>query len=124
MVALLIALPLVAIPQPARADIGDEPSSGTKTSGDSVGQADDADKPKDPSLLDKNAADAAVAKDKKAAAPVGPPFYEKWQFWAITAVVVVGVIGLIWAGQQIAHQASGGDVRPCNEMFTACFGGN
>jgi hypothetical protein len=118
-VALLVTLPLLAIPQTARAaDVGDEPSA--KASGDSVGQAEDTDKPKDPSLLDKNAADAALAKQKQA--PVGPPFYERWQFWAITGAVVVGVVALIFAGQAISHQVSGGDVRPCNMDFTACFG--
>ena len=121
-VALLVTLPLVAVPQVVRAaDLGEEPSSGAKKSGgDSVGQADDADKPKDPSLLDKNAADAATAKQKQI--DTGPPFYEKWQFWVIAGAVVVGAIAAIWAGQQISHQIGGGDVRPCNSTFTACFG--
>lgn len=123
MIALLVTLPLVAVPQVVRAaDLGEEPSGGanaTKSGGD-VGQADDTDKPKDPSLLDKNAADAAVAKQKQVDA--GPPFYEKWQFWVIAGAVVVGAVAAIWAGQQISHQISGGDVRPCNSAFTACFG--
>jgi hypothetical protein len=120
-IALLVTLPLVAVPQVARAaDLGDEPSSGAKSGGDSVGQADDADKPKDPSLLDKNAADAAAAKQKKI--DTGPPFYEKWQFWVIAGAVVVGAVAAIWATQEISHQIGGGDVRPCNMTFTACFG--
>ncbi len=120
MIALLVTLPLVAVPQVARAaDLGDEPSGGAKSGGD-IGQADDADKPKDPSLLDKNAADAAVAKQKQVDS--GPPIYEKWQFWVIAGAVVVGAVAAIWAGQQISHQISGGDVRPCNSAFTACFG--
>jgi len=124
LVALLVTMPLVAVPQVARAaDLGEEPSGGAnakKTGGDSVGQADDVDKPKDPSLLDKNAADAAAAKQKQV--DLGPPFYEKWQFWVIAGAVVVGAVAAIWAGQQISHQLSGGDVRPCNMSFTACFG--
>jgi len=120
-VALLVTLPLVAVPQVARAaDLGDEPSGGAKSGGDAVGQSDDADKPKDPSLLDKNAADAAVAQKKQA--DLGPPFYEKWQFWAIAGAVVVGAVVAIWAAGEISHQVGGGDVRPCNMSFTACFG--
>ena len=55
-------------------------------------QVEDTDKPKDPSLLDKKPADAAVAAEEQA--PVGPPFYEKWQFWAIAGGVVVGAVAL------------------------------
>ena len=119
-IALVVTLPLVAIPRVAHADLGDEPSS-KSASGSTADQAEDSDKPKDPSLLDKTAADAAVAKQKEA--PVGPPFYEKWQFWAIAGAVVVGAIALIWGGQALAHQLNGGDVRPCNMDFQGrCFG--
>ena len=122
--ALLVTLPLVAVPQVARAaDLGEEPGGGanaTKSSSNSVGQADDTDKPKDPSLLDKTAADKAAAEKKQV--DLGPPFYEKWQFWAIAGAVVVGAVVAIWATSEISHQVGGGDVRPCNTMFTACFG--
>jgi hypothetical protein len=100
----------------AHADLGDAPSS--KSSSD-VGQADDADKPKDPSLLDKKPADAAVAKQK---AVDTTPMYEKWQFWAIVGVAIVGVGALIWGGSALYHQLNGGDVRPCNADFQGCFG--
>src|SRR5262245_16759196 len=114
--ALAVTLPLVGFPGVARADLGDEPSS--KSSSGS--QADDADKPKDPSLLDKKPADAAVAQKQQ---PAGPPFYTKWQFWAIAGAVVVGAVVLFIGGQALGHQLNGGDVRPCNMMFEGrCFG--
>ena len=118
-VALLVTLPLLGLPQMAwAADVGEE-SSGTKP--DLSVQADDADRPKDKSLLEKKPADAAVTQKKQEVA--GPPFYEKWQFWAITGGVLIGIVGLIWAGQKVAHQINGGDVRPCNnEAFIGCFG--
>jgi len=117
-VALVVTLPLLGLRGVAHADLGDEPSS--KSSSSDVNQADDSDKPKDPSLLDKKPADAAVAQKQ---APVGPPFYEKWQFWAIAAGVVVGAVALIWGRQALPHQLNGGDVRPCNMDFQMrCFG--
>ena len=118
---LIVALILVGLPGAARADLGDEPSSKSKSSSsDGMGQVDDGDKPKDPSLLDKKPADAAVAQQQ---APAGPPFYTKWQFWAIAGAVVVGAIALIWGGQALAHQLNGGDVRPCSPDFKMrCFG--
>jgi hypothetical protein len=122
-VALLVTLPLVGLPQTAMAaDLGEEPSGGSAAKGgEPSAQADDADRPKDKSLLEKQPADAAVAQKKQEVA--GPPFYERWQFWAITGGVIVGVIGLIWAGQKVAHQVNGGDVRPCNnDAFIGCFG--
>jgi hypothetical protein len=122
--ALIVTLPLVGFPGVARADLGDEPSSksssSSSSSSGSMGQADDADKPKDPSLLDKKPADAAVAQKQQ---PAGPPFYTKWQFWAIAGAVLVGAVVLIIGGQALAHQLNGGDVRPCNMTFEGrCFG--
>ena len=118
-VALVVTLPLASLRGVAHADLGDEPSS--KSSSSSAAQADDADKPKDPSLLDKTPADAAVA--QKAAPPPGPPFYAKWQFWAIAGAVVVGAAVLLIGGIAVAHQVQGGDVRPCNMDFQMrCFG--
>jgi hypothetical protein len=118
-IALVVTLPLVAVPRFAHADLGDEPSS--KSSAPTADQAEDSDKPKDPSLLDKKPADAALEKQKQA--PVGPPFYEKWQFWAIAGAVVVGAVVLILGGQALYHTINGGDVRPCNVDFQGrCFG--
>ena len=116
-VALTVALAVVSLPRVAHADLGDEPSS--KSSGGG-GQVEDADKPKDGSLLEKKPADAAL---EQKAAPPQVAFYEKWQFWAIAGAVVVGAIALIWGGQALAHQLNGGDVRPCNMDFKdRCFG--
>jgi hypothetical protein len=118
-IALVVTLPLVSLPRVAHADLGDEPSS--KTSAPTADQAEDSDKPKDPSLLDKKEADAALAKQKQA--PVGPPFYEKWQFWAIAGAVIVGAVVLVWGGSALYHTINGGDVRPCNTTFQdRCFG--
>jgi hypothetical protein len=115
-VGLLVGLlaVLMVLPRAAwAADIGEESS---KPSAD---QAEDSDKPKD-GILDKKPADEAVAA-KKAEAPK-TPFYEKWQFWALTGGIVVGAIAAILIGGQIAHQMSGGDARPCNPSFTRCYG--
>src|SRR3954470_9646354 len=81
-VALVIALPLLTVPRVAHADIGEEPSSGSKPSG--IDQVQDPDKPKEPSLLAPKPADAAV---QKKAAP-GEPIYKKWEFWAIAGGAV------------------------------------
>src|SRR6185312_16404429 len=72
-------------------------------------QVEDTDKPKDKSLLAKQPANAEA-------------FYQKWQFWAITGAVVVGLVGIIYGGSKLYHSLNGGDVRPCNPMFVACFG--
>jgi hypothetical protein len=115
-IALVVTLPLVGLPRVAHADIGDEPSSKSAT----ADQAEDSDKPKDPSLLDKKPADAAVQQKQ---APVGPPFYEKWQFWAVAGAVVVGGLLLFFGGRALYHTMNGGDVRPCNPTFMdRCFG--
>jgi hypothetical protein len=115
-IALVVTLPLVSIPRVAHADLGDEPSS--KSTSD---QVEDTDKPKDSSRLEKKPADAAVEQQKQAA--VGPPFYEKWQFWAVAGAVVVGAVLLVLGGQALYHTINGGDVRPCNVDFQGrCFG--
>jgi hypothetical protein len=117
--ALVLTLPLVGLPSVAHADLGDSPSS--KSSSDGMGQVEDGDKPKDSSLLEKKPADAAIEQQKQA--PVGPPFYEKWQFWAITGAVLVGAVALFFGGRALYHTINGGDVRPCNMSFqTRCFG--
>ena len=71
--ALAVTLTVVSLPRVVHADLGDEPSS---KSSEGASQVDDNDRPKDPSLLEKKPADAAV---QQAAAP-SIPFYEKWQF--------------------------------------------
>jgi hypothetical protein len=85
-----------------------------------VPQAEDKDRPHDPALLAPTPADAALA--KKAKKEEGPPFYTKWQFWAITGGVVVGAIAAIWAGSKLVHEMGGGDVRGCNRDYSGCFG--
>lgn len=114
-VALLVTLSFVWSTPAYAADVG-ESGGGVAP----AAQAEDEDKPKDKSLLAKQPADAAVAQKQQADA--GPPFYEKWQFWAITGGVVVGIVGLVLAGRAISHQMNGGDVRPCNMAFIGCFG--
>jgi len=116
-VALIVTLPLIGLRGVARADLGDEPSS--KSSSGDMGQVEDNDKPKD--LLEKKPADAAVAQKKQEVS--GPPFYEKWQFWAIVGAVAVGLVATIWGAQALSHQINGGDVRPCNMDFMGrCLG--
>ena len=118
-IALVLTLPLVGLPSVAHADLGDSPSS--KSSSDGLGQVEDTDKPKDSSLLEKKPADAAVEQQKLE--PVGPPFYEKWQFWVVVVGAAVAVGALIWGGIALSHTLNGGDVRPCNMDFEGrCFG--
>jgi hypothetical protein len=117
-IALVVTLPLVGLRGVAHADLGDEPSSKSSSSTE-PGQVEDGDKPKDPSLLDKKPADAAAQKQQ---APVGPPFYEKWQFWVLAGVIAVAAVGLVWGGIALSNNLSGGDVRPCNMQFIGCFG--
>ena len=109
----LLTVLMFGSPRMAWADVGDEPSK------PEASQVEDGDRPKD-SILDKKPADEAVAAKK--AGPPKTPFYEKWQFWALTGGIVVGAIAAVLVGQQIAHQMSGGDARPCNAAFTLCTG--
>jgi len=90
-----------------------------------VPQAEDKDKPRDPSLLDQTPAEGQLAaKGKAKPKDTGPPFYQKWQFWAITGGVVIGVVGAVLGGRALWHQMQGGDIQACNPMtFTAgCYG--
>jgi|SRR4051812_39312825 hypothetical protein len=115
--ALVVSLPLVGLGGVARADLGDEPSSKSASSGDQS-QVEDNDKPKD--LLGKKPADAAVQQQKQVDTT---PIYEKWQFWAITGGILVGIVAVVWGAQALSHQINGGDVRPCNMDFQMrCFG--
>jgi hypothetical protein len=119
---LVIALPLAVMPGVARADIGDEPTSSGKGSKPSIDQLSDQDTPKEPSLLTKPS-DTTVTKQKAAAPPPsGPPLYQRWEFWAIAGGVVVATVLAVIAGQRIAHQINGGDVRECNMSWINCYG--
>jgi len=82
-------------------------------------QADDADRPRDKSLLEKTPADAAVASKAQQG---DEAFYQRWQFWAITGAIVVGAVAAVWGGATLYHTIRGGDVRPCNSMFLSCAG--
>src|SRR6476619_6200007 len=82
--ALIVTMAVVSLPRAAYADLGDEPSS---KSSSEAGQVEDNDKPKDPSLLEKKPADAAVQQQAQANSV---PLYENWKFWAVAGVVVVG----------------------------------
>jgi hypothetical protein len=106
---------------PSGGEIGNAPATDSETpekpKTDYVPQAEDKDRPREPVLIDPNA-----ALTKKAKKDEGPPIYTKWQFWAITGGVVVGLVAAIWGGSALLHQMNGGDVRPCNPMFSKCFG--
>jgi hypothetical protein len=106
----------VGTPWSARAAEDDE---APKASVPDAPQADDTDKPKDKSLLEKQPADAAVAKKNQAD---DEAFYEKWQFWAVTGAIAVGAVLAVFGGIKLYHSLNGGDVRPCNPMFIGCFG--
>jgi hypothetical protein len=87
-------------------------------------QAADPDNPTDPEVVaakKKAALEAELAKKNK---PVdeGPPFYQKWQFWAIAGGVVVGLVGAVYATTKILHSMNGGDVAPCPMGYAGCFG--
>jgi hypothetical protein len=116
---LVVALPLAVMPRVAHADIGDEPTSSGSKPG--IDQVSDKDTPKEPSLL-ATPTDASVAKQPKPAAPSGPPLYQRWEFWAIAGGAVVATILAVIAGQRIAHQINGGDVRDCSPGFVNCYG--
>ncbi|HTA18678.1 MAG TPA: hypothetical protein VK989_05270, partial [Polyangia bacterium] len=75
-------------------------------SGPSAVQAEDKDSPEAQAQRDKQRADAALARQARNAElekerERGTPFYQKWQFWAITGGVVVGAVLAIVAGGAI-----------------------
>jgi hypothetical protein len=91
-------------------------------------QAEDKDKPEAQAQRDQARADAALKRQArneqlKADREKGTPFYNKWQFWAITGGVVVGGILAFVATSALLHQAGGGDVRGCAAANTVgCYG--
>ena len=91
-------------------------------------QAEDKDTPEAQAQRDQARADAALKRQArneqlKAEHDKGTPFYNKWQFWAITGGVVVGGILAFVAGSALLHQAGGGDVRGCGAANTnGCYG--
>ena len=110
-----------AVAQAADAPASDDEAPPPAKKEEYVPQAEDKDRPHDPSLLDQNTAEAQLKAKAKKNKEV--PIYEKWQFWAITGGAVVVLVGAIIGGFAIAHQINGGDIRPCGMAFeTACFG--
>lgn len=97
--------------------------------GSSAQQAEDKDTPEAQAQRDQARADAALARQARNAQLAkdrerGTPFYQKWEFWAITGGVVVGAILAVVAGSAVLHQINGGDIRACNTMtdVAGCFG--
>jgi hypothetical protein len=92
-------------------------------------QADDKDFPEAQAQKEKARADAALARQARNAQLAQKkeqttPFYQKWQFWAITGGAVIGAVALIWGGSAVYHQMNGGDIRACSpDMSPAgCYG--
>jgi hypothetical protein len=103
--------------------------AGDAPTGPSAAQAEDKDSPEAQAQRDQQRADAALARQARNAQlekerERGTPFYQKWQFWAITGGVVVGAVLAIWGGSAVWHQMQGGDVRGCSTMNdpAGCFG--
>ncbi len=93
-------------------------SEGSADKGPAAIQAEDKDTPEAQAARDKARADAALARQArneqlKREQERGTPFYQKWQFWAITGGIIVGAVLAIWGGSAVYHQANGGDVRAC-----------
>jgi len=97
----------------------DTPPPAPKT--EYVPQADDKDRPREPVLIDKPAADAALA--KKAKKDEGPAWYTNWKYWALIGGGLIVAGGAAYGLSRLAHSINGGDVRGCNPDFmTNCFG--
>jgi hypothetical protein len=115
---------------PSGGEIGTEAPAGegAAPSGPPSLQAEDKDTPEAQAQRDQARADAALQRQMKNAElqkqrEQGTPFYQKWQFWAITGGVVVGAVLAIWGGTALAHQINGGDVRACPvDSSAGCFG--
>ncbi|HVV52811.1 MAG TPA: hypothetical protein VHO06_24330 [Polyangia bacterium] len=119
LVLLASALMIVVVSTPWSARAADDDES-PKASVPEAPQAEDNDRPHDKSLLEKQPADAAVAKQNQAG---DEAFYQKWQFWAVTGGIIAGGLLLFFGGKALYHSLNGGDVRPCNTMaFINCYG--
>ena len=119
--ALLLSSPAARAAEPG-GELGG--AEGEKAKPQYTLQAADPDNPTDPEVVaakKKAALEAELAKKQK---PVdeGPPFYQKWQFWAIAGGVLVGLAGAIYATTKIVHSVNGGDVAPCPMGYEGCFG--
>jgi hypothetical protein len=108
----------------ATGEIGNAPAEGEATPAPKtqyVPQADDKDRPRDPSLLDKPPEGTVTAKPAKK--DEGPAWYSKWQNWALIGGIAAGVALVVVGGSFVVHSASGGDVRACNmKAFFTCEG--
>ena len=114
---------------PSGGEPGTEAAPAAEAATPEAAQAEDKDTPEAQAERDKQRADAALARQArneqlKRDQERGTPFYQKWQFWAITGGVVVGAVLAIVAGSAVLHQINGGDVRMCNTMNdpAGCFG--
>jgi uncharacterized membrane protein len=114
---------------PSGGELGTEAApKGEAEPATSIPQAEDKDFPEAQAQRDKARADAALARQMKNAELAkkreeGTPFYQKWQFWAITGGAVVGAVLLIWGGSALVHSMNGGDVRACPmEAGAGCYG--
>jgi hypothetical protein len=106
-----------------------KPAEGEAAPVPSATQAQDTDFPEAQQQREKARADAALARQARNAQLAkkkeeGTPFYQKWQFWAITGGVLVGAAALIWGGSAVYHQMNGGDIRPCSSSMSpvGCYG--
>jgi len=114
---------------PSGGEIGTEAAPAGEGSTSKAPQAEDKDTPEAQAQREKARADAALARQARNAQlskehDSTMPFYQKWQFWAITGGVVVGAVLAIWGGSAVLHQLGGGDARACsvgNEP-AGCFG--
>jgi hypothetical protein len=117
---------------PSGGEVGTEAATAGEGAADkapAAPQADDKDSPEAQAQREKARADAALARQARNAQLAKErdqttPFYQRWQFWAITGGVVVGAVLAIWGGAAVAHQLGGGDVRACSTMNdpAGCFG--
>jgi hypothetical protein len=110
------------------APAAEKPAEATEGSSATAAQAEDKDFPEAQAQREKARADAALARQMKNAELAkqrdeGTPFYQKWEFWAITGGVIAGSILAIWGGSALYHNLNGGDVRACPMTATnGCFG--
>jgi hypothetical protein len=117
-----------ASPSGGEVDTEAPPAGEAAPSGTSASQAEDKDTPEAQEQREKARADAALQRQMRNAELAkqkeqGTPFYQKWQFWAITGGVVVGAVLAIWGGTALVHQINGGDVRACPmDATSGCFG--